>query len=153
MLKAGISILETIDSLLEDSKGSQRTILKTIQSDINLGLHLYESFEKFPRVFDSITINIVHAAEEAGTLDATLESLSMTFKKQQEFVDKVRGAFAYPMMIFIVFMLVFTLILTFVVPRISTVFLRMGTELPLPTQILIFLSNNFEPIFIPYNKR
>jgi type II secretory pathway component PulF len=141
MLAAGIPIIEVVDSLLEDAKGAQKIVLQTLKEDINQGNRIYLSFQKFPRIFDKVTVNIVKAAEEAGTLDQTLKDLRINIKKDQEFVDKVRSAMIYPVMILVVFIGVLLMILTFVVPKISVVFSRMHTELPLPTKILIFLSD------------
>lgn len=149
MLAAGISIIDIVDSLLEDAKGSQKIVLETMKADINQGLRLNETFAKFPQVFDKVTVNIVKAAEEAGTLDVTLKDLKTTIKRDQEFTDKVRSAFVYPMLILIVFGGVMLVILTFVVPRISQVFKRMNTTLPLPTQILITLSEALLTYTIP----
>lgn len=141
MFTAGIPILETVDSLLEDSKGNIKIILETLRSDLMQGQHVSQSFARFPKVFDKVTVNIIRASEEAGTLDVTLKDLKDTIKKQMEFNDKVRSALIYPMFIFVVFGLVMVLMLTFVVPRISTVFSRLRVDLPLPTKILIFMSN------------
>jgi len=141
MLAAGISIIEIIDSLLEDSKGNIKQLLQSVKDDINQGNRLYVAFEKFPQVFDKVIVNIIRASEEAGTLDVTLKDLKDTIKKEREFTDKVRSAFIYPSLIMVMFGGVLILILTFVVPRIAVVFTRLKSELPLPTKILIFLSN------------
>ena len=141
MLTAGIPILEAIDSLLDGSKNNQKKILEMLRNDIAQGLHVYASFSKFPRVFNSVTVQILKAAEEAGTLEVTLRDLKDDIKKEAEFVDKVRGALIYPLFIIVVFFGVLLLMLTFVIPRISQVFLRLKVELPLPTKILIFVSN------------
>ncbi len=149
MLKAGISIIDAIDSLMEDAKGSQKVLLQTIKEDINQGIHLHESLAKFPQIFNKVSLNIIHASEEAGTLDSTLRELAENYRKQQEFMDHVRGAFTYPLMILLVFSAVFTLILTFVVPRIATVFERMNADLPLPTVLLIALSRFVLAYYVP----
>ena len=94
MLKAGISILYTVDALLEDAKGSQKILLQTVKDDINQGLHLHESLVKFPLTFNKVSINIMNASEEAGTLDNTLRELAKSYRREQEFMDRVRGAFA-----------------------------------------------------------
>src|SRR3989338_2933318 len=106
MLTAGISILETVDSLLEDSKGNQRKLLQVLREDLTQGKHMYVSFSKFPGIFDKIT-----------------------------------SAMIYPILIGIVFVLVLLGILIFVIPRMASVFIRMRLELPLPTKVLIFMSN------------
>lgn len=141
MLAAGISIIEIIDSLMEDAKGNTLILLQSVKEDINQGNRIYVAFEKFPQVFDKVTINIIRASEEAGTLDTTLIDLKDTIKKEQEFMDKVRSAFIYPSLILVMFLGVLILILTFVIPRIAVVFSRLKSELPLPTKILIFMSD------------
>lgn len=149
MLAAGLPILEIVTSLLEDSKGNQKKILEELKSDLEQGNHISASFEKFTNVFDKITINLIKASEEAGTLDVTLADLKSTIKKDTEFTDKVKSALTYPVLIMIVFVGVLSMILVVVVPKISTVFLRMNVVLPLPTKILIFLSNLLVKYTIP----
>ncbi len=141
LLTAGIPILEAIDSLLEGSKNNQKKLLEVLRNDVAQGLHVYASFSQFPKVFNSVTIQILKAAEEAGTLEVTLRDLQDDIKKEAEFVDKVRGALIYPVFIIAVFFGVLLLMLTFVIPRISQVFGRLKVALPLPTKILIFISN------------
>ncbi len=141
MLAAGISILETVDSLLEDSKGSQKKILTALRADLIQGKHVYTSFSQFPKIFDKVTLNIIKASEEAGTLDVTLRDLKATIKKDMEFTDSIRSALVYPLLIMTVFVGVLFMILVVVIPKISTVFSRLKVTLPLPTKILIFVSN------------
>ncbi|MBI3380280.1 type II secretion system F family protein [Candidatus Gottesmanbacteria bacterium] len=149
MLSAGISILETVDSILEDAKGNQKKILETLRADLVQGEQLHTSFAKFPNVFDKVTVNIIRAAEEAGTLDVTLKDLRENIRKQTEFSDKVKGALIYPVVIMFVFAGVLLMILVFVIPKISSVFLRMKMKLPLPTRILMFASNTLLTQTIP----
>lgn len=141
MLSAGISILEIVDSLIEDSKGNQKKLLDVLREDLMQGNHISTSFEKFPKVFDKITINLIKAAEEAGTLDVTFKDLKENIRKETEFRDKIKSALTYPLFIIVVFIGVLLMILFVVVPKISTVFSRLNVTLPLPTKILIFLSN------------
>lgn len=149
MLVAGISILEIVDSLLEDSKGNQKKILEELRSDLTQGNHISFSFAKFPKVFDKVTINLIKASEEAGTLDITLKDLKENIKKETEFRDKIKGALTYPILIIFVFFGVLLMILVVVVPKISTVFSRLNVTLPLPTKILIFLSNALTAYTVP----
>lgn len=155
MLSAGIPILDVVNSLLEDSKGGQLKILEALREDLMQGKHLYITFSKFPRVFDKVTVSVIKASEEAGTLDITLHDLKITIQKEIEFSDKVRSAMIYPFFIGIVFFGVLLMILVVVVPKISTVFLRLRVDLPLPTKILIFLSNllvnNTVPVIIGFS--
>ncbi len=141
MLGAGIPILETVDSLMEDTKGSTKKVLQTLREDLVQGKHISASFARFPLIFDKVTINIIKASEEAGTLEITLKDLKTQIRRDIEFTDRVKSSLTYPFVIVIVFFGVMLLILTVVVPKIATVFLRLKTTLPLPTQILIFASN------------
>ncbi len=141
MLSAGISILEVVDSLLEDAKGNQKKVLQALRADLVQGKHVYASFAQFPNIFDKVTLNILKASEEAGTLDVALKDLKVNIKKEMEFGDSIKSALIYPIIISIVFVGVLLVILVVVVPRISTVFLRLKMDLPLPTKILIWSSN------------
>jgi type IV pilus assembly protein PilC len=149
MISAGIPILETIDSLLEDSKGNTKKVLEIIREDISQGNHLYASFAKFPDIFDKVTVNVVRASEEAGTLDVTLKDIREQIEREMQFNDKIKSAMVYPLIILVVFFGVFLLILTVVIPKISTVFTRLNVELPLPTRILIFMSDLLTKYTLP----
>lgn len=140
MLSAGIPILEVVDSLLEDAKGNQKKFLESLKADLSQGNHVADAFAKFPKIFDNITVNLIRASEEAGTLDVTLEDLKTSIKKDAEFSDKIKGALTYPVLIMFVFFGVLIMILIVVVPKISSVFMRLKVNLPLPTKILIAMS-------------
>lgn len=141
MLSAGIPLLESVDALLEDAKGNQKKFLEVLREDLSQGKHVYFTFSKFPNVFSKVATSIVKASEEAGTLDVTLKDLKENLKKDMEFSDKVKSALVYPLFIVAVFLGVLLMILIVVVPKISSVFSRLRVDLPLPTQILIFMSN------------
>lgn len=141
MLTAGIPILEAVDSVKEDTKGNTKKILESLKSDLMQGKHLYESFSAYPNAFDAVTISLIKAAEEAGTLDTTLNDLRVNLEKEAEFIDKIKLAMIYPGLILCVFILVLIVILTFVIPRIAQVFTRLKMDLPLPTRILIAVSD------------
>lgn len=140
MLSSGIPILDAVDSLLEDARGGQKKILETMRDDLIQGEHIHVTLAKFPRVFDRVTVSVIRASEEAGTLDITLKDLRGTIQKEMEFSDKVKTALIYPVFIIVVFLGVLLMILVVVIPKITTVFSRLHVILPLPTRILIFLS-------------
>ena len=150
MLSAGISIIETIDSMLDDAKGNLKKILEVLREDLIQGKRIYQSYARFPNAFDKVTVNIIKAAEEAGTLDTTLKDIRDNIKKENEFLDKIKSALTYPLVIFVVFLGVLLTILIVVIPKISTVFSRLRVELPLPTKILIFVSNIMISYTVPF---
>ncbi len=152
MLSAGIPILETVDSLLEDVKGNMRKLLLVLREDLIQGKKVSFAFAKFPKIFDKVTVNIIKASEEAGNLDTTLNDIKENIKKDIEFNDKIKSALIYPVFIMFVFVAVLLMILVVVVPKISNVFLRLNVELPLPTRIMISMSdaliNNTIPVVL-----
>lgn len=141
MISSGIPILETIDSLLEDSKGNMKKMLEIIREDILQGNHLYTSFAKFPDVFDKVTVNVIRASEEAGTLDVTLKDIRAQLEKEISFRDKIKSAMIYPIFIVLIFFGVMLMMLIVVMPKISQVFSNLDVNMPLPTRILIAMSD------------
>lgn len=151
MLTAGIPILEAIESLSRESKGNSRKILLSLKSDLDEGRTMADALSKFPDSFDSVIVSSITAAEEAGTLETTLNDISESLKKDIEFNDKIKSALTYPGLLLLVFVGVMILILTFVIPRIASVFGRLRVDLPLPTKVLIYLSDlliNSTPIVV-----
>ncbi len=141
MLSAGIPLLETVDALLEGTKGRLRTVLINLKKDLEAGKTIAESFSKFPDSFDSIAVNLIHGGEQAGNLEEILKDLAETTRREIEFSSRVKGALAYPIFVMGIFLLIMLVILSFVIPRIAQVFLKLKVTIPLPTKILIFLSN------------
>ena len=105
------------------------------------GNHVYVTLSKFPQSFDKVTGSVIKASEEAGTLETALKDLSDTIRKEVEFNGKIKAAMIYPAMISVVFVGVLLLILLVVVPKIASVFSRLKMDLPLPTRVLIFMSD------------
>lgn len=141
MLTAGIPILEVVTSLLEDSKGNQKKILTAMKDDLGQGQHLYYTFSRFPRVFDKVTVSIIKASEEAGTLDQSLKDMKANILKDREFNDRIKSAMMYPSFIIVLFIVVMVVMLVVVIPKVTSVFSRMNVELPLPTKIMMYLSD------------
>ena len=141
LLSAGIPILESVDSLLEETKGNTTKILETLKEDLNQGKTIAYSLTRHPKAFDPITVNLIKAAEEAGTLETALKDLTQSIKKDIDFANQVKGSMVYPILVLIVLLAVILLNLFFVIPRVSQVFTRLTVQIPLPTKILIFISN------------
>ena len=141
LLASGIPILDTVSSISEDSKGNLKIILEALKEDLKQGKGIAMSFSRFPAAFDKVTVNLIKAAEGAGTLDTTLKDLRDYTQKEIEFMDKVKFALIYPTLILILFTAVLLVILIVVIPKIALVFSRLKVTLPLPTRILIFFSN------------
>jgi type II secretory pathway component PulF len=141
MLAAGVPVLEAVESLLPDSKGGTRKFLEQLRSSLNEGKPISEAMAKAPRSFDPVTVNIVRAAETAGTLDETLKDVEVSMKQDMEFRDQLRASMAYPLFIFVVFLGVLLLILGFVIPRVAKVFATLRMQLPATTRAMIWVSD------------
>lgn len=152
MLSAGIPLSESVESLLEDSKGNLRKIMEQLLRDLTAGKHIYESLKNFPKVFDNVSVNLIKASETAGTLETTLKDIKKNLQEEAEFADKVKSALFYPVVVSVVFFGVLMVMLLFVVPQISATFGRMDLELPFLSRALFWLSatliNNWVIILI-----
>ncbi|MBU0649608.1 type II secretion system F family protein [Patescibacteria group bacterium] len=140
MLKAGIPILNGVESLLDDSKGNVKKVLTALREDLLAGRRVYVTLAKFPETFDKVTINLVRAAEEAGTLETSLADIKKNTQAEMEFADKVKSALTYPAFVFMIFIGVMGVMLFVVMPKISQVFSRLKVDIPLPTRILLATS-------------
>lgn len=141
MLAAGIPILETVNSLVDDARGNVKKFLNVLRDDLIQGNHLYVTFAKFPQIFNKVSVNVIKASEEAGALEIALKDLKENIKKEAEFSDKIKSAMIYPLLIMGVFIAVLLMILIVVVPKIASVFSRLKVPLPLPTIILMRASD------------
>ena len=143
MLTAGIPILETVESLEQDAKGSPKKVLSELHRSLNSGEPLSKGMERFPRTFDPVVINIMHAAEAGGTLEETLADIVKNLKKQLAFSDSIRLAMIYPAFIGVIFTGIVIMMLTFVIPRIAKVFTSMNVNMPVVTRAMIAASDYF----------
>jgi type IV pilus assembly protein PilC len=151
MLTAGIPIFDAVDSLREESKGALRKVLNVLHDSLAEGHPLSHGMEKLPRIFDPVTVNLIKAAEESGTLEQTLKDLTVSIKKEQAFNDQLKSSLTYPTFVFVIFVAVLAFILCFVVPRLGRVFSGMA-DLPPATEFLLsasqFLRGNFIAIIL-----
>jgi len=141
MLKAGIPILESVEALLEETKGNTQQVLETIKEDLQAGKIINESLAKYPESFDKVTVNLIKAAEEAGTLEVALRDLQESLKKEMEFSDKVKSSLMYPAFVLVVFIGMMIVMMVMVIPKMSQVFRRMKMDLPLATRIMFAASD------------
>ena len=141
MLSAGIPLLESIDGLLDGSKGKLKIVLTRLRKDLEAGKTIADSLAIFPDSFDQIAVNLVRGGERAGNLEEILKDLAETTRREIEFSSRVKSALAYPIFVMIIFAIIMVVILTFVIPRISQVFTKLKVVIPLPTRILMFMSD------------
>ena len=144
MLRSGIPLASCLTALIEQA-GHQdlEVVLRDIREKVTQGATFADALAHHPGYFDDLFVNMVKAGEAAGNLDVILSRLADFTQKQERIRAKVKAALAYPMVMMIFGVLVVTILMTFVVPRILSV-LQKGPQksapLPLPTQILVSVS-------------
>lgn len=144
MVQAGLVLSESMDILAEQQSNKRfREALDEISDDLKGGLSLEASLARHPDIFPSLYIHLVKAGEESGKLDAVLAKMAESLEKEREFRSKIRGAMIYPIMVLGMMIFVIILMMTFVIPKLTTFYTQSSLELPLPTKILIGVSNTF----------
>lgn len=117
--------------------------LEEVSDDLQGGSSISHALEKHPKIFTSFYVNMVKAGEESGKLDQTFEYLADYMDRSYEITSKAKNALIYPAFVIFVFIAVMVLMLTTVIPRISSILVESGQEIPLYTQIVLAISNFF----------
>ena len=149
LISARIPIVKSLDILTKQTeKKIFREIISSIKKSIKAGNSLADSFANYPKVFSNLFINMVNVGEFSGNLDAMLERLADHIESYNSLVKKVQSAMMYPIGIMCVAGLVLLIIFTFVIPGFQKIFADLGGDLPLPTQLLINLSEFLRSYFL-----
>lgn len=141
LLKSGVPILNAISIIREQSENPNlKFILQGIYNGIKDGGTFSAVLAKYPNIFSSLYIAMIHAGEDAGSLPDVLIRIADYRMKQEELRSRFRMSLAYPILMAIVGLATVVFMLTFVMPRLASIFSNLGENLPLPTQILIYIS-------------
>src|SRR5687767_1719948 len=142
MIDAGLPLVQCLEILgtQEEDKNFGRVILET-RAEVENGQSLADAMRKNPRVFDSLYTNMIAAGEAGGILDTILKRLATYIEKAVKLKNQVQSAMIYPVAIVVIAAVVVGVILWKVIPTFATLFAGLGAELPLPTRIVIALSN------------
>lgn len=143
MLNSGLPLTDALDLLRVQAKPALQRVLNDILTDIQGGLSFADSLKKHPAVFSMVYVSLVRAGEASGKLDEVLNRLAENEEKAREFRAKVKGAMIYPVIIVIAMIGVMSVLMIFVVPQLSEIYNSFDAELPIATQLLIFISNVF----------
>lgn len=148
-IKAGLSLNEALDILIGDAtKASVKIFLLEAQMNIQNGQPLSAVFAKNQRHFPPLFVGMIKAGEASGRLDNSLEELSQHLSKEYKLIRKVKSAMAYPLILLAASLGIVTMMLIFVLPRLSKTFEQNNIELPLLTRILVKLSDILTYSFI-----
>ncbi len=142
MIGAGLPLIQALDILSKQTEN--KTFAKKvteIKTDVEGGSTFADALKKHPRIFTELYTNMVAAGEAGGILDTILVRLATYIEKAQQLKRKVKGAMIYPSVVISVAVLVIVVIMIYVVPTFSKMFTQLGGTLPLPTQIIINMSN------------
>ncbi|OGY46100.1 MAG: hypothetical protein A3A24_03720 [Candidatus Buchananbacteria bacterium RIFCSPLOWO2_01_FULL_46_12] len=145
MLKSGITLNEAL-AVIADQTTSQKfkKIILNVLESVKTGQNLSRSLEKFPKVFDSLFINIIKVGEESGTLEGNLEYLSHEVSDQLELRRKVKAAAFYPAIVLFATGGLIVVLAYFVLPKITQLFRTLKFDLPLSTKVLLWVSDLME---------
>jgi type IV pilus assembly protein PilC len=141
MIDAGLPLVQALDIL--STQVESKTLAKTLQDvkgDVESGATYADALKKHPRTFSELYVNMVAAGEAGGILDTILNRLAAYIEKSMKLKKKVKGAMIYPAVVTSVAVLVIAIILIFVIPTFSKMFSQLGGTLPLPTRLVINMS-------------
>lgn len=141
MITSGLPLTDALVVLQKQTENKKMTeIITSLADEIQAGNTFASALAKHSDIFSPAYINIVRSGEASGTLDTVLQKLADNLEKEREFQGKVKGAFVYPVIILIAMTLVTSIIMIFVVPKLTELYSNLNINLPLPTVILIALS-------------
>jgi type IV pilus assembly protein PilC len=141
MINAGLPLVQSLNILAQQTENKALAeVTKAVVYDVESGNTLADAFAKHPRAFSDLYVNMVAAGEAGGILDTILQRLATFLEKNDALVRKVKGAMVYPAVIMSVAVIAIAVLLIFVIPVFQEMFASVNMALPLPTRIVIGLS-------------
>ena len=143
MLRAGLPVLNTLEMLDgQTKKPGMKNVIQTIKKDLESGNALSKCFEKHPKVFDTVVVNLIKAGEASGKLDTFLQKIVVSLEKREKIKSQIKSALFYPGVLFSVAILVTVFMLMNVVPTFVNMYegMGMGDDLPTPTAVIMSMS-------------
>ncbi|MFC2036184.1 type II secretion system F family protein [Chloroflexota bacterium] len=143
LLRAGISLLPSME-ILQGQMASGRTfkkMLETIVNDLSTGGSFSQAVAKHPTAFNEVYLRTITVGEQTGNMELVLNGMADYMEQQSAMAKKVGGALRYPMIVMGAGLVVVVILMTVVMPQLMNMFASMGVDLPLPTKILIGVSN------------
>jgi general secretion pathway protein F len=142
LVKAKIQIVEALTALMDQTDNPKlQVILSEIRTKVNEGTSLADAFGTYPKVFNNVYVNMVSAGEQSGNLEVVLIRLADFTEAQMQLKNRIKGAITYPVIMVVIGALMFGVIFTVVIPKITKIFETMKKEVPLMTRICINISD------------
>ncbi|MFN4002481.1 type II secretion system F family protein [Microcella sp.] len=143
MIGAGLPLLKSLTILADQSENPKlASTLDEVRGLVEDGGTFSDSLAKYPRVFPPIFVNLVRAGEVGGFLETSLESVAKNYEKEVELKATIKSALTYPVVVLIMALLAVVGMIVFIVPVFEDLFADLGGTLPIPTQILVVISNS-----------
>ncbi len=148
MIDAGLPLVQCLDILgsQEEDPNFAAVILAT-RTDVESGMSLADAMKKYPKTFDPLFTNMIAAGEAGGILDTILKRLATYIEKSVKLKGQVQSAMIYPIAVIVIAGVVVGVILWKVIPTFASLFSGLGADLPLPTRVVISISNNMVSYF------
>ena len=143
MLRAGLPVLNTLEMLEgQTTRPPMKKVIQTIKKDLESGNALSKCFEKHPKIFDTVVVNLIKAGEASGKLDTFLQKIVVSLEKREKIKSQIKSALFYPGVLFSVAILVTVFMLMNVVPTFVNMYegMGMGDNLPTPTAVIMSMS-------------
>ena len=148
MINAGLTLLRALSILVVQTESKYfSTVIESLRADIQSGSSLSQAMARHPKEFNRLYVSMIRAGETGGNLDVTLNELASTIEKQVELRGKIRSALAYPGMVLSLVILILTAMLVFIVPIFKKMYADLKGTLPLPTRVLVGVSDIFVHAF------
>ncbi len=142
MVAAGLPLARALEILTVQTRNPRfREVLSSSLRDIQAGTALSSSLEKHEGVFSRVYISLIRAGEASGALDKILLRLAESQEKRREFIGRTKGALIYPAIVVVGMVVVFIMMMTFVIPKLTDMYRDLGANMPLPTKIMIGISD------------
>jgi len=142
MVRTGFSLANALKTLSLQTKNKKfKQIIQDLQHDVESGISFSNALAKHKKVFNELFVSMVAAGEISGKLDETLKYLTVQMKKDHDIISKVKSAMMYPAIVVIAMVGIGISMMIFVIPKMLAIFEEMQADLPLPTRILLFISN------------
>lgn len=143
MVSSGLSLLKTLTILSEQTENKKlRESLNQVRTQVETGSSLSEALLRQPTIYPPLMIHLVRAGETGGFLDQALVSVANTFEKDVKLRSTIKSAMTYPVVVLAMAVVGVIAMLVFIVPVFEQMFTNLGSELPVPTQILVVISKN-----------
>jgi general secretion pathway protein F len=149
MLGAGIPMAEMLSAVIDQAESRRlETIFRSVRERITQGVSFGDALAEYPQLFSELFVNMVKAGEATGQVDVVLKRLADFLQRQRALQRKVVSALTYPMLMIAIGLLVVSILMTFVVPKITAMLTDTGQIMPLPTRVLIQISDAFKSYWI-----